>query len=87
MMNQMPQRMDADLQSDQHLNEHHQTQLTKQLSVHHLCDHRCSVQHLFGNAYSCESSGQVSQQPLDPIVNLLSTNCPTLKQSQSHTMP
>ncbi len=53
--------MDADMRSSdqQHHHEHEATQLAKQISVHHLCDHRCSVQRLFGNAYRCESSGQV----------------------------
>jgi len=49
--------MDSDSHSDQYALQ--QTQLAKQLGVQHLCSHLCSVQHLFGNAYRCESSGQV----------------------------
>lgn len=63
--------MDANMACDQHHHAAHaahaahamhadpSTQLAKQLAVAHVCDHRCRVQHLFGNAYRCETSGQV----------------------------
>jgi hypothetical protein len=53
--------MDADRAHDQAgaAGAHAGTQLSKQMSVLHVCDHRCSVHHLFGNAFRCDSSGQV----------------------------
>ncbi|KIY97638.1 hypothetical protein MNEG_10323 [Monoraphidium neglectum] len=54
--------MDADFASDQvqqQQPQQHDTALTKQMNVQHLCDHRCSVQHMFGNAFRCQSSGQL----------------------------
>ena len=35
------------------------SQLERQMSVHHECCHRCSVEHLFGNMFRCLSSGQL----------------------------
>jgi hypothetical protein len=57
--------MDADFASDQvqqQQPQQHDTALTKQMNVQHLCDHRCSVQHMFGNAFRCQSSGQVRRR-------------------------
>lgn len=63
-MNQMPNSMmDAEFQVDQQQQQQqqpqHETQLTKQMGVQHECSHRCNVQHLFGNAYRCATSGQM----------------------------
>jgi len=62
----MANMMDADYSPAVHDQHQYQqqhgaatTQLTKQLGVQHLCDHRCAVHPLFGNAFRCESSGQV----------------------------
>lgn len=64
MLDQLPrggrEAMDCgsgDADQQQHLQP--QTALAKQLGVQHLCDHRCRVTHVFGNAYQCESSGQL----------------------------
>eukprot|EP00878_Enallax_costatus_P005596 GHUV01005869.1.p2 GENE.GHUV01005869.1~~GHUV01005869.1.p2 ORF type:complete len:121 (+),score=5.22 GHUV01005869.1:397-759(+) len=35
------------------------TQLSRELSILHECNHTCQVQHEFGNLYRCVSSGQV----------------------------
>lgn len=53
--------MDADQAYDQRACQGavHETLLSKQMGIEHMCDHRCNVQPLFGNAYRCESSGQV----------------------------
>jgi hypothetical protein len=32
------------------------TQLEAQLSIQHVCNHNCKVEHLFGNTYQCVQS-------------------------------
>lgn len=48
-----------DAQYAHHDQQQQPTQLAKQIGVQHLCDHRCQVQHMFGNAFRCDTSGQV----------------------------
>ncbi|GBF99318.1 hypothetical protein Rsub_12099 [Raphidocelis subcapitata] len=55
----MSAAMDADAPHDQARAQQHATQLSKEMAVAHVCDHRCRVQHMFGNAFRCESSGQL----------------------------
>jgi hypothetical protein len=50
---------DACLNSSQDQGHRPASQLERQMSVHHECCHRCSVEHLFGNMFRCCSSGQL----------------------------